>query len=70
MQILLASAKIMNSETSLAVHTHTHPKFFDQAQSFALELSNYSVEELAQKLGCSTKIALENNFRKFLTLMY
>lgn len=48
MQILLASAKIMNSETSLAVPTHTHPKFFDQAQSFALELSNYSVEELAQ----------------------
>lgn len=63
MQILLASAKIMNSETSLAVPTHTHPKFFDQAQSFALELSNYSVEELAQKLGCSTKIALENKLR-------
>ncbi len=63
MQILLASAKIMNSETPLAVPTLTQPKYLKQAQTFAQELSDYPVEELAQRLRCSTKIALENKFR-------
>ena len=63
MQILLASAKIMNSTTT--VHTpDTHlPRFQKEAEQVALELGELSVEDLAKTIPCNEKIALENKLR-------
>ena len=63
MQILLASAKIMNSATT--VHTpDTHlPRFHKEAGQLALELGELSVEDLAKTIPCNEKIALENKLR-------
>ena len=63
MQILLASAKIMNSATT--VHTSdTHlPRFQKEAGQLALELGELSVEDLAKTIPCNEKIALENKLR-------
>ena len=63
MQILLASAKIMNSATT--VHTpDTHlPRFQKEAEQLALELGELSVEDLAKTIPCNEKIALENKLR-------
>lgn len=63
MQILLASAKIMNSTTT--VHTpDTHlPRFQKEAGQLALELGELSVEDLAKTIPCNEKIALENKLR-------
>ena len=63
MQILLASAKIMNSTTT--VHTpDTHlPRFQKEAGQVALELGELSVEDLAKTIPCNEKIALENKLR-------
>lgn len=63
MQILLASAKIMNSATT--VHTpDTHlPRFQKEAGQVALELGELSVEDLAKTIPCNEKIALENKLR-------
>lgn len=63
MQILLASAKIMNSATT--VHTpDTHlPRFQKEAGQLALELGELSVEDLAKTIPCNEKIALENKLR-------
>ena len=63
MQILLASAKIMNSTTT--VHTpDTHlPRFQKEAGQLALELGELSVEDLSKTIPCNEKIALENKLR-------
>ena len=63
MQILLASAKIMNSATT--VHTpDTHlPRFQKEAGQLALELGELSVEDLSKTIPCNEKIALENKLR-------
>ena len=58
MQILLASAKIMNSTTTVQTpHTHQH-RFRKEAGQIALELGELSVEELANAIPCNEKIAL------------
>jgi hypothetical protein len=63
MQILLASAKIMKSETSLVASINSIPIFLKEAQTLARELSEYTIEELTNLLKCSVNIALENKLR-------
>ena len=63
MQILLACAKTMNTQTSVSVPFKTHPCFEDTAEKFALEMSRWSVEELAEALHCSRHLAAENLLR-------
>lgn len=63
MQILLASAKIMNGETAVSVPLSTNPLFIDDARRFAGELSQWSVEEIGAAMGCNAQIAAENKLR-------
>ena len=63
MQIILASAKIMNSKTAVSVPEKTVPVFSSEAERFALEMSSWDVETLAKRLNCSNSIALENQLR-------
>ena len=46
MQIILASAKIMNTATDVQLPNTTQPRFGTEANKFALELNERSVEEL------------------------
>ena len=63
MQILLASAKIMNSTTTVQTPKTHLPRFKKEAGQMALELGDLSVEELAKAIPCNEKIALENKLR-------
>ena len=63
MQIILASAKIMNSKTAVSAPEKTVPVFSSEAERFALEMSSWDVETLAKRLNCSNSIALENQLR-------
>lgn len=63
MQIILASAKIMNAQSNRKLPFLTHPKFEQQAQRFALELGEYDIEELSKILKCNLSIARENKLR-------
>ncbi len=63
MQILLASAKIMNASTNVNVPFNSEPKFLGQAERFALELSAWDTNRLMKELKCSQSIALENQQR-------
>lgn len=63
MQIILASAKIMNSSATAQLSPATEPRFQTYAERFALELGQLSPEELAQRLKCNAKLALENKLR-------
>lgn len=58
MQILLASAKIMNAATSVDIPMKSKPKFQEQAGLFALELSTWDTNRLMKELKCSQAIAL------------
>ena len=60
MQILLASAKIMNVSTSVDVPKKSRPSFQEQAERFALELSSWDTQRLMKELKCSHDIAIEN----------
>lgn len=63
MQILLASAKIMNSTTSVQVPFTHEPHFGKEVGRMALELGEMSVDVLSKELHCNEKIALENKLR-------
>ena len=63
MQILLASAKIMNSSSSVEVPLMSEPTYKEQANKFALELSSWDTKHLMKELKCSQAIALENLHR-------
>ena len=63
MQILLASAKIMNSTTSVQVPFTHEPHFGKEVGRMALELGELSVDVLSKELHCNEKIALENKLR-------
>ena len=63
MQILLASAKIMNSTNSVQTPETHLPRFHKEARQMALEMGELSVEELAKVIPCNEKIALENKLR-------
>ena len=63
MQILLASAKIMNSTKTVQTPDTQLPRFQKEAGQMALELAELSVDELAKTILCNEKIALENKLR-------
>lgn len=46
MQILLACAKIMNAQTDTQVPCTSRPRFEAEAERFALEVSQWDVEEV------------------------
>ncbi len=64
MQIILASAKIMNEQAAVpdgvAVST---PLFLQQAQSLARDMMQYPADALAGMLGCSRAIASQTRLR-------
>ncbi|MCR5131721.1 MAG: YaaA family protein [Prevotella sp.] len=64
MQILLASAKIMNDEMKTAFSLTTNvPHFENEAKAFVRDMSQYSAEAIAEMLGCSQQIAIQNRLR-------
>ena len=76
MQILLASAKIMNDRSAtkgdacqskkVSVHPDiilSTPAFRKEAESFARDMAQYSTETIAEMLGCSHQIAAQNQLR-------
>lgn len=64
MQIILASAKIMNDKSVVPDGiTATMPRFQKEAQRLAVDMMRYPVEALVEMLGCSNAIASQNRLR-------
>lgn len=64
MQIILASAKIMNDKSAVPEGiTATMPRFQKEAQRLAGDMMRYPVEALVEMLGCSHAIAAQNRLR-------
>ena len=76
MQIILASAKIMNDRSatkgdacqSKKVKSSpdislSSPRFQNEADCFARDMAQYSAETIADMLGCSLQIAAQNRMR-------
>ena len=63
MQILLANAKIMLSPTEVAVQPLTIPAFQAEADRLAKAMARLNLDELAEQLGCSRQLVLENQQR-------
>ena len=64
MQIILASAKIMNDKLkSVPDVSLSTPRFQDEARAFARDMAQYSAETIAEMLGCSQQIAVQNRLR-------
>lgn len=65
MQILLANAKIMRSDTK---HLPlSEPRFQNEAHTLATAMSTLDIDQLMQQLDCSRKLAAENwqRFQQF-----
>lgn len=67
MLILLSCAKTMNGGSKLKTPAITQPVFHGEAAAIALQMSQFSVEELERLLRVNPKIALENykRYRNF-----
>ena len=63
MQILLASAKIMNDRSATKGDACQSKKVNKEAESFARDMAQYSTETIAEMLGCSHQIAAQNQLR-------
>ena len=64
MQIILASAKIMNDKVKSVPDINlSTPRFQSEAEGFARNMALYSTETLAEMLGCSQQIAIHNRLR-------
>ena len=64
MQIILASAKIMNDKlNSVPDVSLSTPRFQNEADAFARDMAQYSTEAIAEILGCSQQIAAQNKLR-------
>ena len=64
MQIILASAKVMNNKLkSTPDVSMSMPRFQKEAESFARDMAQYSTETIAEMLGCSQQIAAQNKLR-------
>ena len=64
MQIILASAKIMNDKLkSVPDISLSTPRFLNEADVFARDMAQYSAETIAEILGCSQQIAAQNRLR-------
>ena len=63
MQIILASAKIMNDKVKSSPDISlSSPRFQKEAEDFARDMAQYSVETIADMLGCSRQIAVQNRY--------
>lgn len=60
MLILLSCAKTMNDGSKLQTPLTTLPRFHEEAAEVALQMSQFSVEELERLLRVNPKIAVEN----------
>ena len=73
MQIILASAKIMDDRSAMKGDACQSknvksdpdinlslPRFQNEAESFARDMAQYSTEPIAEMLGCSQQIAAQN----------
>ena len=64
MQIIFASAKIMNDRLrSVPDICLSTPRFQNEAQAFARDMAQYSAETIAEILACSQQIAVQNRLR-------
>ena len=64
MQIILASAKIMNDKVKSVPDINlSTARFHNEAYSFAKDMAQYSAEAIAEMLGCSQQIAVQNRMR-------
>ena len=64
MQIILASAKIMHDKLkSVPDISLSTPRFLNEADAFARDMTQYSAETIAEILGCSQQIAVQNRLR-------
>ena len=64
MQIILASAKIMNDKLkSVPDVCLSTPRFQSEADAFARDMAQYPTETIAEMLGCSQQIAAQNRLR-------
>ncbi|HEY9551021.1 MAG TPA: YaaA family protein [Prevotella sp.] len=63
MQILLSCAKDMKPESTIIPPTETTPVFQQQAEAIAVEMMNYSAEELEMMLKTNRQIGLLNKLR-------
>ena len=64
MQIILASAKIMNDRLrSVPDIRLSTPRFLNEAEAFARDMAQYSAETTAEMMGCSQQIAAQNKLR-------
>ena len=64
MQIILASAKIMNDRLKPTFDISlSSPRFQNEAEIFARDMAQYSTETIADMLGCSQQIAVQNKLR-------
>ncbi len=64
MQIILASAKTMNDRLkSVPDISLSTPLFQQEAAHFAKDIAQYSIETIAEILGCSQQIAAQNRLR-------
>lgn len=64
MQILLTSAKTMAATSKIQAPAGTSPRFTQEAIEIALNMAQFSVEELGKVLKLNPKLALEN-YRRF-----
>ncbi len=64
MQIILASAKIMNEGPKVVFDCPLSiPRFQKEAESFVRDMAQYSSTTIAEMLGCSMQIADQNRLR-------
>ena len=64
MQIILASAKIMDDKLkSVPDVSLSTPRFQKEADAFARDMAQYSAETIAEMLSCSHQIAAQNKLR-------
>ncbi len=64
MQIILASAKIMNDRLKQMPDVcMSVPAFLHEAEAFARDMAQYSSETISDILGCSLQIAAQNKLR-------
>ena len=60
MLVLLSCAKTMSGTSKVKVPLNTVPRFQKEASGIALQMSQFSVDELERLLRVNSKIAVEN----------
>ena len=66
MLVLLSCAKTMSAVSKVKVPLTTIPRFQKEAAEIALQMSQFSVDELERLLRVNAKIAVENYKRYFM----